>query len=527
MGEPSRPRWLPTEGPGNMNVLPNEWGMTLSQWAAFTMACRMCEDKWKELENDTTGKEPGKLHVNLYQITKAFVKPWTRNLGNSVALLMNNAKPLKTELMVSHCWGEDIIEAMVAVLSKASISGMSFKTVLWFCAYAQYQPGDEEGDCGPGVAPQLALDPFCAVIGSNPRFGMMVVHTSTAELYGRLWCVYEVNASEDSKVMCFGAMSMSYFQEYMTRQLRNKESSEEICKCMSEEAKCWSKDDEIMIKAKIENSIGYEALNTKILDFRVGACEAQANALRPLIDFCEELFTRMWPGVETMSDEEKEEAMNSFILDMLLAGGIVPTVRAAGHFVGFHLLVTVAGDHADAAFLAHIMRMLRDESQVSHQGKCMITGMCCNDEEGNDMGVLPGFDPKKRKPDSFLERLMEDDELLSSCLKDLSYFQHPLGWLELGAGMNVAAAIASDIGLTQESKNDNLEEVKDLFKRFDADGDGAISADELAKVLQATCGGGLSQHDCDFMLNAADKNQDGKINVSEFIDWLAGSNVSK
>lgn len=511
-----------------MNVPPNEWGMTLAQWAAFITGCRMCENEWRDLENDTSRKDPEIVdkHVNLYQMVNEYVKPWTSNLGNSIALLMNNATPLKSETMLSHAWAEDMIEAMVAVLSKASISGMHFKTVVWFCAFAQYQPGDQEGDCGPGVAAQLALDPFRAVIDSNPRFGMMVIHTSTAELYGRLWCVYEVNASEDSKVVCSGAMSMTYFQEFMKKRLLHKKSADEICKCHSDEAKCWSKDDEAMIKGKIEAGIGYEKLNQKILDFRKGACEAQVNAFRPLVDFCEDIFKRVVPDVESMSDEGRESAKNEFLIDLLLETAFVPTVREAGLFVGFHLLVTTAGVHADEELLAKIMHMLRDESFVQkHKGKCVITGMCCNDEDGNDMGDLPGFDPRKRKPDSFLESLMKNDELLIGCLKDLSDFQHPLGWLELGAGgVNVAAGIASEIGLTRENKDVKLEEAKEIFKRFDANGNGMISADELADILQAASAD-MTRHECEAIMLAADKNQDGKIDFGEFIDWLAGSNI--
>lgn len=72
---------------------------------------------------------------------------------------------------------------------------------------AQYQCGDERGDCGLNVAEQLALDPFGSVISSKPAFGMFVVHTSTAELYERLWCVYEVNAAEEMQLPCIAAFS--------------------------------------------------------------------------------------------------------------------------------------------------------------------------------------------------------------------------------------------------------------------------------------------------------------------------------
>ena len=65
---------------------------------------------------------------------------------------------------------------------------------LWFCAFAQYQPGDEAFDPGPTVAQQLALDPFGQVIRSLAApGGMVVVQTSLGDVYARLWCVYEIS----------------------------------------------------------------------------------------------------------------------------------------------------------------------------------------------------------------------------------------------------------------------------------------------------------------------------------------------
>lgn len=71
--------------------------------------------------------------MTLYEIVDHFVKPWTQNTGNSIALLMNCEKPLKAEVMISHAWGEDIIEAMVALLGKAYAMKMPLTTVVWFC----------------------------------------------------------------------------------------------------------------------------------------------------------------------------------------------------------------------------------------------------------------------------------------------------------------------------------------------------------------------------------------------------------
>ena len=65
-------------------------------------------------------------------------------------------------------------------------SGLS--TSIWFCGFAQYQAGDEPGDVGPSISEQLKLDPFGSVIRhTTPALGMVVVHTSSARVYERLW----------------------------------------------------------------------------------------------------------------------------------------------------------------------------------------------------------------------------------------------------------------------------------------------------------------------------------------------------
>eukprot|EP00933_Yihiella_yeosuensis_P012583 TRINITY_DN12144_c0_g1_i3.p1 TRINITY_DN12144_c0_g1~~TRINITY_DN12144_c0_g1_i3.p1 ORF type:complete len:102 (+),score=15.62 TRINITY_DN12144_c0_g1_i3:276-581(+) len=95
------------------------------------------------------------------------------------------------------------------------------------------------GDCGPGVAAQLALDPFKRVIASKPQFGMLVIHTSRAELYGLLWCVYEVNGAEGSTVTPTSSMPMRYMLETTKRFAE----SDDALAVTTETAECWSPDD--------------------------------------------------------------------------------------------------------------------------------------------------------------------------------------------------------------------------------------------------------------------------------------------
>ena len=63
--------------------------------------------------------------------------------------------------------------------------GLPKARALWFCAFAQYQPGDEAEDPGPTVAQQLALDPFGSVIRSLEGNCMLVVQTSQGDVYSR------------------------------------------------------------------------------------------------------------------------------------------------------------------------------------------------------------------------------------------------------------------------------------------------------------------------------------------------------
>uniref|UniRef100_A0A7S0FAW6 EF-hand domain-containing protein n=1 Tax=Pyrodinium bahamense TaxID=73915 RepID=A0A7S0FAW6_9DINO len=69
---------------------------------------------------------------------------------------------------------------------------------------------------------------------------------------------------------------------------------------------------------------------------------------------------------------------------------------------------------------------------------------------------------------------------------------------------------------------DIAEQIKNCFREFDKDGNGAITRGELAQVLQHLCrpGQALSKDEIDKCLNEADKNENGVIEYEEFVDWL-------
>ena len=59
------------------------------------------------------------------------------------------------------------------------------------------------------------------------------------------------------------------------------------------------------------------------------------------------------------------------------------------------------------------------------------------------------------------------------------------------------------------------EELRQAFKVFDINGDGAINSEELASVMQAL-GEDLTSEDIDWMIKAIDDNADGEIDFDEF-----------
>eukprot|EP00746_Dinoflagellata_sp_MGD_P000664 gnl/MRDRNA2_/MRDRNA2_101188_c0_seq1.p1 gnl/MRDRNA2_/MRDRNA2_101188_c0~~gnl/MRDRNA2_/MRDRNA2_101188_c0_seq1.p1 ORF type:complete len:617 (+),score=134.07 gnl/MRDRNA2_/MRDRNA2_101188_c0_seq1:78-1928(+) len=66
----------------------------------------------------------------------------------------------------------------------------------------------------------------------------------------------------------------------------------------------------------------------------------------------------------------------------------------------------------------------------------------------------------------------------------------------------------------------------EIFKKYDANGDGQIDRQELLNILSkciasvgSTTGTSLCEEQCDLILDAADANKDGKISFAEFVGW--------
>ena len=74
----------------------------------------------------------------------------------------------------------------------AVADGAGKDLLIWFCLYANYQPGDA---AGPTINERLAQDPFGHVIRSPLLRYMCLIVTSTQDPYERLCCVYEIHVA--------------------------------------------------------------------------------------------------------------------------------------------------------------------------------------------------------------------------------------------------------------------------------------------------------------------------------------------
>jgi len=75
----------------------------------------------------------------------------------------------------------------------------------------------------------------------------------------------------------------------------------------------------------------------------------------------------------------------------------------------------------------------------------------------------------------------------------------------------------------QKDNSAYAEQVKQIFKRYDMNEDGFLSKTELRSVLKRLNGNSFSDKEVDAMMQVADTNGDGKIDVQEFIAWVFGT----
>mmetsp|Transcript_17485 Transcript_17485/g.39618 ORF Transcript_17485/g.39618 Transcript_17485/m.39618 type:complete len:436 (-) Transcript_17485:76-1383(-) len=99
----------------------------------------------------------------------------------------------------------------------------------------------------------------------------------------------------------------------------------------------------------------------------------------------------------------------------------------------------------------------------------------------------------------------------------------------MGAGE--AASVGQIKGLYKkgregESANGAMQQIVDTFSKWDVNGDGTITCEELARVIH-TLNPELTQRTVERMMQEADSSQDGVIDIVEFVHWLSGENPKK
>ncbi|OAY82559.1 putative calcium-binding protein [Ananas comosus] len=96
--------------------------------------------------------------------------------------------------------------------------------------------------------------------------------------------------------------------------------------------------------------------------------------------------------------------------------------------------------------------------------------------------------------------------------------------MRLGGGDDEPATGVDDLSGLFAEKEPSLEEVREAFSVFDENSDGFIDAKELQRVLSRLgFAEGVDLHACKRMIDAYDVNNDGRIDLIEFVKFLDGS----
>eukprot|EP01035_Chromulina_nebulosa_P028434 gene28434-37533_t len=224
-----RPEWLPSTGVGQKNVESIKWSLSILQWIIFIRSCVETET-WVALVKSKGGDE---YSVNMYDICKYFVIPWTEGTGCSIAVLMNGENPKPADLMISHAWGGSVVE--------------TYNSLQYI---VNHNNPEDRVDNGLSISEQLNLKPFANIIDSQPKYGMWVVHTTQCEVYNRMWTVHEVDEAILTHCRIQGAFDFYAFDPI----------------------KCFGQDD---IDTRLAQCLpedkargGFDRLNTVIKDFR-------------------------------------------------------------------------------------------------------------------------------------------------------------------------------------------------------------------------------------------------------------------
>lgn len=222
-------------------VGPAYWGITLEQLLAV-----------KELP----GYEKG---MKMYDVVKKLIQPMTKGTGMGYALFLNQDNPLRAKQMVSHAWGEKYAH-FVQALQHSNCPGP-----FWVCAMAIDQEDSET--IAMQLGPSLEHGPFATVL--KQATDMIAVFTPAADIYLRMWCVFEIFIAIKYGVRVrFAALNQQLRSGLENIYDAIYEHGQK--KCVSAEARCGNAADEKHIRQLIHSTEG----KFDMLDSVVEWCKA-------------------------------------------------------------------------------------------------------------------------------------------------------------------------------------------------------------------------------------------------------------
>lgn len=126
------------QGPrGPVEVWPEKWGITTSQFARLLEECQEDAD-WSD-------------DFTVAQLVQKYVIPRTQGTGLSYALMVNVENPKEVDVMISHAWAENALD-----FCRTLERSVQDHEPLFICALSLYQCEDEYG---PSIAEQLGTHP--------------------------------------------------------------------------------------------------------------------------------------------------------------------------------------------------------------------------------------------------------------------------------------------------------------------------------------------------------------------------------
>jgi len=228
---------------------PEMWGVTLEQI--------------RNLKNHPNFNK----NMTMYEVVTEIIKPMTAGTGTGYALLCNRDAPKRATVMVSHAWQENFEQFLITV-EQSGVKGP-----FWICSFCIYQNEDIDAvTIQKQLGYNLSNGPFSTVLRQSDR--MLVVITSSCDIYTRLWCVYEmfvaITLNVPVSLVAFNEITTSIGGSdamYINAVLDSSGTS-----VLTKSAKCGNKSDEVMIQNEIKKQVGgFDLIDDTVFWVRIKA----------------------------------------------------------------------------------------------------------------------------------------------------------------------------------------------------------------------------------------------------------------